>query len=230
MTADNKPDNKPAIKVTGDDTGKWKIELRNFPELHKALGRDVLNAFCRCFVHLDRLTSITSCTYASEQYHGRDSTAHGRDHMSMVWFAIGTLRELARAIQAARSALAKRQWLEPESEHWVTLRKIEDRWENDEFFRKKRDVAAFHIDKGVIDKGLNELVKHRVIDLEEGQGDKNVHSTLSLGTLALFNGLEMSLEKYGDFIVEVTNDEVVVREAIKTAFLHAAEAAGVSHV
>ena len=188
MTADN----KPAIEATVDDTGKWKIELRNFPELEKALGRDVVNAFCRCFVHSDRLTSIISCNYASEQSHGRDSTAYGRDFTSMIWFAIGTLRELARAIRDARAALAKRGWLEPESEHWAALRKIEDRWENDEFFRTKRNVAAFHVDKELIDKGLNELVKDHVINLAEGQGEKNVDSTLSLGALALFHGLEMS--------------------------------------
>ena len=176
MTADN----KPAIQLIEDDTVKWKIELRNFPELEKALGRDVVNAFCRCFVHSDRLTSIISCTYASEQYHGRDSTACGRDHMTMIWFTIGTLRELALSIRDARAALAKRGWLEPESEHWAVLRKLEERWENDEFFRTKRNVAAFHVDKELIDKGLNELVKDRVIDLAEGQGEKNIDSTLSL--------------------------------------------------
>ena len=155
MTADN----KPVIEATVDDTGKWKIELRNFPELEKALGRDVVNAFCPCFVHSDHLTSIVSCNYASEQSHGHDSTVYGRDFTSMIWFAIGTLRELARAIRDARAALAKRGWLELESDHWAALRKIEDRWENDEFFRTKRNVAAFHVDKELIDKGLNELVK-----------------------------------------------------------------------
>ena len=108
--------------------------------------------------------------------------------MTMVWFTIGTLRELALAIRAARTALAKRGWLEPKSEHWVTLRALEDRWENDEFFRTKRNVAAFHVDEEVIDKGLNELVKDQVIDLAEGQGQKNVDSTLSLGALALSSG------------------------------------------
>ena len=175
-------DNRPTIKLTGDDNGKWKIELSNFPELEKALGRDVVNAFCRCFVHSDRLTSMISCTHASEQHHGRDSTAFGRDLMSMVWFTIGTLRELALAIRAARAALAKRGWLERESEHWVTLRKLEDRWENDEFFRTKRDVAAFHVDKKVIDKGLNELVKDQVVDLAEGQGQRNGGITESCGS------------------------------------------------
>ena len=221
--------NKSAIKLIEDDTGKWKIELRNFPELENALGRDVVNAFCRCFVHSDRLTSTISCTFTSEQYHGRDSTAHGRDHMTMCWFTIGTLRELALAIRDARAALAKRGWLEPESDHWAVLRKIEDRWENNEFFRTKRNVAAFHVNRQLIDKGLNELVKDHVIVLAEGQGEKNVDSTLSLGVLALFNGLGMSLDEYGTFIAKVTDDNVAVANAIQTAFLRAAEAAGVLH-
>ena len=225
MTADN----EPTIKLTDDDSGNWKIELRNFPELEKALGRDIVNAFCRCFVHSDRLTSITSCSYASEQYHGRDSTAYGRDVMSWVWFAVGTLRELALAIRDARAALAKREWLEPESKHWTSLRKIEDRWENDDYFRTKRNVAAFHVNKELIDKGLSELVKDHVIDLAEGQGEKNVNSTLSLGTLALFSGLKMSLDEYGAFIANVTDDNVAVSKEIQTAFLRAAEAAGVLH-
>lgn len=223
MTADN----RPAIKLTDEHTGNWKIELRNFLELDKALGRDVVNTFCRCFVHSDRLTSITSCNYASEQYHGRDSTAHGRDHLTLLWFTIGTLRELALAIRDARAALAKHGWLEPESEHWAALRKIEDRWENDEFFRTKRNVAAFHIDKEVIDKGLNELVKHNVIDLAEGQGEKAIDSSFSLGILALFHGLGMSLDDYGTFVRKITGDHVAVRGAIDAAFLCAAEAAGV---
>ena len=222
MTADT-----PAIKLTGDATGKWKIELRNFPEIEKVLGREVLNAFCRCFVHSDRLTSTISCTYTSEHHHGHDSVAFGRDLTSMVWFTVGTLRELALAIRDARAALAKRGWLEPESEHWVTLCELEERWENQEFFRTMRNVAAFHVDPKVIDKGLNELVKYPVIDLAEGQGEKNVDSTLSLGALALFDGLEMSLDDYGAFIEIVSADHGVVAQAVQTAFAHAAEAAGV---
>ena len=220
---------KPAIKPRVDDTGKWKIELQNFPELVNALGRDVVNAFCRCFVHSDRLTSIISCEYTSEQYHGRDSTAYGRDLTSMIWFTIGTLRELALAIRDARAALAKRGWLEPKSEHWTALRKVEERWENDEFFRTKRNVAAFHVNKELIDKGLNELVKDRKVVLAEGQSEKNVDSTVSLGALALFHGLGMSLDDYGAFLTKVTDDHAVVAKAIQTAFLDAAEAAGVLH-
>lgn len=225
MTADT----TPAIKLTNDTTGKWKIELTNFPEIEKALGREVLNAFCRCFVHSDRLTSTISCTYASKQHYGRDSTAHKRDHMSMVWFTIGTLRELAHAIRAAHDALHERGWLEPESKHWATLRELQRRWGKDVVFRQMRDRVAFHVDREVINKGLNELVKNPVVELAEGQGEKNIDSTLSLGALALLIGLEMSLDDYGAFIKTVSADHVAVAEAVQTAFVRAAEAAGVRY-
>ena len=225
MTADT----TPAIKLTNDTTGKWKIELTNFPEIEKALGREVLNAFCRCFVHSDRLTSTISCTHASKQHYGRDSTAYKRDHMSMVWFTIGTLRELAHAIQAAHDALHERGWLEPDSKHWATLRELQRRWGKDVDFLKMRNRAAFHVDRKVINKGLNELVKNPVVELAEGQGEKNIDSTLSLGALALFIGLEMSLDDYGAFIKTVSADHVAVAEAVQTAFVRAAEAAGVRY-
>ena len=74
MTADT-----PTIKLTGDATGKWKIELRNFPDIEKALGREVLRVGACLFsvdvsfhfgmtltstisVHLSHLSSITSVT------------------------------------------------------------------------------------------------------------------------------------------------------------------------
>ena len=147
--------------------------------------------------------------------------------MSMVWFTIGTLRELAHAIRAAHDALHERGWLEPDSEHWVTLRELRRRWDKDALCQKMRNHAAFHVDQEVIDKGLNELVKDHVVELAEGQGEKNIDSTLSLGALALFNGLEISLDEYGAFVSRVSADHVAVATAVQTAFLRAAEAAGV---
>ena len=53
----------------------------------EALGRDVLNAFSRCSVHTDRLTSTVSCIYASQGLHGRDSVVFERDLNTMLWFS-----------------------------------------------------------------------------------------------------------------------------------------------
>lgn len=205
---------------------RWKIILRNFTDFEAALGRDVLRGFCRCFVQVDRLTSTISCIHASEELRGRDSVAFGRDLHSMVWFTIGTLREFAAAIRDLRSAMAKRGILDAESEPWIALRALEKRWEDDKFFRRMRDRAAFNVDPDVIDTGLDELLKHRDVDLCYGEGPKSVHASLTLGFEAMHNGLGLDLDGYGEFLERVTEDQGI-GHAIQEAFVLAARLAGI---
>jgi hypothetical protein len=216
----------PAVEL--EEAGeRWTITLRNFEDFEAALSRDVLRAFCRCFVQVDRLTSTISCIHGSEQLHGRDSVAFGRDLHAMVWFTIGTLREFAAAIRDLRSALAKRNILQADSAPWVALREVERRWEDDDFFRRMRDRAAFHVDREIIDRGLDELVKERDVDLCQGQGPKSSSSSLTLGLLAMHNGLGMDLEAYGAFLERVTDDHGI-GHAVQEAFVLAARAVGIA--
>ena len=189
-------------------------------------------AFCRCFVHADRLTSATTCTDVSEKLHGKDSIVFGRDLLAMVWFTIGTLRELGSALRDLRSALAQRKLLDSDSAPWVTLRELEARWDRDKFFRKMRNVAAFHIDKKIIDAGLTNMLKDSgVVPLAEGdEGKKNISSRMSVGTLALHAGLwpELKdLDAYGEIIRTISKDNAEVGLAIQTAFIQACEKAGI---
>ena len=217
----------PTFELVEQKDGGWEIGLRSPKDFDEVLGRDVLNAFCRCFVHADRLNSAISCRYTSEQHHGRDSMAYGRDVHTLLWFTIGTLRELAIAIRRLRSALKKRHLLDHESEPWVALRKLEERWEDNAFYRKMRDTVAFHVDEEVVNKGLDELSKEPYVALANGQGSKNVNSCLTLGFLALHNGLGMDLHRYGEFVDVVMADHSVAGRAIQESFVLAAEAAGV---
>jgi hypothetical protein len=210
-----------------EQAGKpWRIVLKNFDTLQAALGRDVLRAFCRCFVHADRLTSTISSIHASEQLHGRESVAFDRDLHTLVWFTIGTLRELALAIRELRAALARHRKFDPDSSTWQELRDVEKRWEDDESFRRMRDKAAFHVDPEVIDKGLDELVKHRDVDLARGDGRKSVDASLTLGLEAMHNGLGLTLEEYGKFLGTVSADHGVA-VTIQEAFVLACQSAGV---
>lgn len=202
----------------------WQLELRNLGRFDEVFGRRVLNAFCRCFVHADRLNSVISCIYASEQCHGIDSVAHARDHSTLLWFAVGTLRELAAAIQRLRSALARSGRLDPESDPWVTLRNLERRWENADYLRMRNQVA-FHVDEEVIERGLNQLVEDGSdVTLAEGHGPRYVDSRLTLGFLALHNGLDLEPDAVREFIDGVYEDQRAVCKAIQDAFVLAAEA------
>lgn len=215
-----------AIELVEEEGKPWKIVLRNFEQVETALGRDVLRGFCRCFIHADRLTSTISSIYASRELHGSESVAFGRDLHTLVWFTIGTLRELALAIRELRSALARQRKLDPESPPWVKLRDIEKRWEDDESFRRMRDKAAFHVDSDVIDKGLDELIKQRDVDLARGEGRKSVNASLTLGLEAMHNGLDMDLQQYGEFLEKVSADHGIA-ETIQEAFVLACQSAGV---
>lgn len=206
---------------------QWEIELRNPQDFDNRVGRDVLNAFCRCFVHVNRLNSMVSCMHTSQCHHGCDSVAYARDLETLAWFTVGTLRELAKAVRKLRSALAKRSLLDPESDPWLTLRKLEERWENDESYRKMRDVAAFHLDEKPVNRGLNALTKDPCVPLANGQGSKHVKSRLTLGFLALHNGLGLDLDGYRRFHEVVMADLAAVPQAIQNAFIDAAKAVGV---
>ena len=223
-------DVKPAFSLKETSSGRWKIELVNFQKFDEVLTRDVLNAFCRCFVHSDRLTSTTSCIAASAQLHGKDSIVFGRDLLTLVWFTVGTLRELALTLKALRSALKKRGLLDSGSAPWVTLSELEKRWKRNEFLRM-RNVAAFHIDKKIINDGLTKMIKDSVdVTLAEGDGEKNVSSQTPVGTLALHTGLWPSLDDlkgYGEFIRSVNKDHNEASEAIQKAFIQACEKAGI---
>ena len=202
--------------------GPWEFKLQNLGRFDRALGRRVLNAFCRCFVHVDRLNSLISCMYTSEKYHGGTSVAYTRDLSTLAWFTVGTLRELAGAIQHLRGALARSGRLDPESTPWVTLRDIERRWETDEY-RRMRNQVAFHVDEDVIERGLNELVEDEDdVTLGEGHGPKDIDGRLTLGYLALHNGLGLDLDGYRQFLQVVKEDHGTAGKAIQEAFVLAA--------
>ena len=222
-------DMKPAFRVVTEASGRWKIELVHFQKFEEMLTPDVLNAFCRCFIQSDRLLSATSCSDASEKLNGKDSVVFCRDLLTMVWFTVGTLRELAHALRDLRSALKKRGLLDAGSAPWVTLRELEKRWDRNKFYRDVRNHAAFHIDKKIIDDGLTEMLKDSVVvPLAEGDGMKNNRSQMHVGTLALHAGLwGSSLDDYGEFISIVGNDQYRAGEAIQLAFSQACEKAGI---
>ena len=220
---------EPALKLIKQEDRRWEIELQDLKAFDDVMSRDVLNAFCRCFVHADRLNSTINCMHTSEQHHGGESVAYVRDLNALVWFTVGTLRELARAIRCLRSALAKQKLLDPKSDPWIRLSDLEKRWEDNEFYRKKRDFGAFHVDRKIIDKGLNELVDEETVTLAEGQGDKLVDSRLVLGFLALHNGLDMGLDQHRQFLEVVKADHVVANRAIQSAFILASEAKGIPY-
>lgn len=206
---------------------RWKIEIQNFDQFTRALGGDVLAAFCRCFVHADRLTSLISCAYLSQERYGQESVPFSRNLHTTVWFTIGTLRELSMAIGDVRAALAKRGRFDREHESWVRLREFERRWAADELAARLRNKAAFHVDVEVIMNGLAAIgAANRDTVLSRGEGRKAERSSLTLGLESMFNGLGIDIAAYGNFLGRVADDQGI-GSVVQEAFMHAVEQVGI---
>jgi len=144
----------------------------------------------------------------------------------MVWFVVGTLRELALSIRDLRSALAKRGRLDITSAPWVVLRGVESRWEDDPLFRNMRNVVAFHVDRDLTEKGLEALTKQERVELVQGDGRPQRHTFLKLGLEALFMGSDMDIAALERLMSHVGDDQGV-GGAIEEAFILALRAVGV---
>lgn len=220
---------KLSVKLVKDQVSDhWTIEVNGFAEFREKLGTDVLNAFARCFLHVDRLNSLTGFAFFTHKEYGETSPAYSRDLQTVVWFAVGTLRELAVAIRDLKAALAKRDALDPKSAPWVRLQELEKRWEGDAFFRKMRDWYAFHVDQDLTEKGLVELDNEKTVVVIEGEGSQDRRAWLKLGLEALIRGGDKDEDDFGRFISAVAQDQGV-SGTIQEAFLLALEAQGIPY-
>lgn len=219
---------KPFVALINEvGTNHWKIELHDLKAIRDKLGADAFKAFCCCFVHADRLTSLISFDYASMKQYGEASLIYSRNLQTVFWFAVGTLRELARAIRALRSALAKSGMLDPKSEPWRALGAAEARWEGNPFYRDIRNKVAFHVDPEVINKGLIAMEAEGKAILCEAEGTELDQLSMCLGPEALFNGLGKSRADFVQFIKTVSEDHGI-SSTIQEAFILALETSGIS--
>ena len=214
------------VLVHSGDGERWTIEIRGFAQVLYRVGDDAINAFCRCFVHADRLTSLIGFAHFSEREYGQSAPAFHRDLQTMVWFVVGTLRELAIAVRDLRSALAKRKLLTIDSDPWQVLAAIEKRWEDDPVYREMRNKVAFHVDEELTQKGLRALAEKDLAVLVQGDGRKQRHSFLSLGLDAVFMGSNFETKDFEIFMENVGNDQGVA-QAIQGAFLDVLKSAGI---
>lgn len=203
------------ITLVGDRNARWRVETKNLPRLRHTVGDDVFDTFARCFVHADRLTSLAQFG----RWNGRDGVnevSAKRNFLTCLWFSVGTLRELAKALRNLRTVLAKRGLLDADVPSLQQLRELESRWEDEAFFRKARDFGAFHVDAEVICRGVERLSRRPVsVPLVEGHG---VHVSRSIGADALVAGMGLSSADLKRFL-DASYRDVQIYEALDRVFL-----------
>lgn len=177
------------LQIVGEMASRWQLETLDLSVLRRQMGDDLLRAFVRCFVHADRLTSLAHFGRLNGDAEVPE-IASKRNYLTAFWFTVGTFRELAIALRQLRSVLAKRGWLGADMGPLHRLREVEDRWENDPFYRAVRNTQAFHVDDEIIAKGLDILcTRNQPVTIVEGGGTSDYNSSATLGAHALLLGL-----------------------------------------
>jgi hypothetical protein len=210
-----------------DDAG-WRLEASDLSSLAGAIGTDLFKAFCRCFVHCNRLVSLAQLVLLNAEHVRLDSIPGGRNARTIVWLAAGTLRELSLSLQILRSELRKRQWLDLDVAALETCRALEVRWQEDDQHRQLRDQVAFHVDADVVARGIDALLaRGGTAALAEGGGPLDQETSFTIADEAVILGAGDDVEATLASLRDVHADQRV-HLAVQTLFVAAVERGGVA--
>ena len=123
----------------------WRIELARLPSCRQALGPDLLNAVCHCFVQAARLTALCQLSFLSRMNRGRLSSA--RHTHTLLWFTTGTLRELLAAADNLRTTLDRRGLIERNGVIDRGLCAVVTQWELDPVFMAAGEASGIPMEK-----------------------------------------------------------------------------------
>jgi hypothetical protein len=183
-------DSEAVLTLLGTFASRWRLQTDDLRAVRTALGQEIFDAFCRSFVQSDRLTSLAQLQLLNKEALPLESVASGRNTLTVLWLTVAKLREMAIVLRDLRSALAKRGWLDSDSEPVRRLRDFESRWEENALYRALRNTGAFHVDLPVIRAGVENLLSRPgPVQLAEGTGGTDHEMSLSIGSEALLLGL-----------------------------------------
>lgn len=184
------PAPSPVLHIRQD--GSWTLKTDNLQKLRRTLGDGVLNGFIRAFIHAERLDALVSLERLNLKHLQADQGQLRRNHLVFLFFLVGTMKELATCLDALRSALATNGLLDPKE--WTRLLGSWDQdWRTDPAVTAVRNRAAFHVDRTLIDAGLDTFSPNKPAEIFRG-GDRSLtpDGAFPLGDTALISGLGLT--------------------------------------
>lgn len=208
--------------------GPWEIEITDRKLLVSSLGEPLVVAFCRCFVHADRLTALSSFGGLSANAHGENSVAHDRNRQTMFWFVTGTFLEFQPAINGLTGELRRAGLLTPRLRGWGALKELQG-WSRGALLRRLRNNAAFHVDEPAIRAGVIGLAagRERWI-LARGDDRRMLTAQIPFGMEALLKGLSITRADMHNLIRGAAKRQRRVPGALQGMFLAALRRKGLT--
>jgi hypothetical protein len=145
-----------------------------------------------------------------------------RSKVTMLWFEVGTIRELCHAIGDLRLVLRRRGWLDAPG--FTTLNDLDRRWRGK--LSGLRNRAAFHVDRDVLAVGLSRIPDGPLV---LAHGDDLQDGWLAFGDAVLMQGVHESQEKADELAHTVIADRGTVHVALMQIFANSIRRAGLTY-
>jgi hypothetical protein len=95
------------LRVTDDGRGTKVFTIPDLQAFRSRLGKEVTEAFCRCFVHCERLSALGDWIRMLAKHEDPEYVTTSRDLWTVLWFAVGTLKELGIELDKLKGKLRK---------------------------------------------------------------------------------------------------------------------------
>jgi hypothetical protein len=132
---------------------EWELRTSDLAAFRRKLGSGVLEAFCACYIHADRLNSLITMFHVSLEKFGRETVFSKRNYMAFYAFVVGALKELSLDLVKLRVALKEAGLLDEEA--WKAGLQQWQVWGNREDMSDVRNKMAFHVNPDWIRGGVD---------------------------------------------------------------------------
>lgn len=215
------------ILFQGARRGAWYLHLNNPGDIAQRIGSNLLAAFMRCFVAVDRTASLTHLVSLSEQHGGpEDGHARNRNRWFLLLLMAGTMYEFGEALQglAAQKVISKMG----NRAKWDALDDIRRRWNKDPTASQIRNQLSHHLgDPMTYGKGLQVQLATRRLQLYCSDGPEFWKGSYTGAWSSVTRGLDLELGDYLQFFSQMGADFVEVHEALVAVFVDVLRTAGV---
>lgn len=216
----------PALRLLGSRSGSWETRLENPKAIAAALGPNVLAAFYKCFVALDRIQAIEHLILITNEHSrteaGADDVVHHnrspsveRDFHFLMLMIAGTMYELGNALQQLVSTKVV-MGLKDRSA-WEPLGAMSKRWQRDPMASKMRNGFAHHL--GELDAYARGIANSRdTVVLETGRTLRQGESRFVAPLDALLFGEAIEDERLEPFLERMSADHRALADHLHRFF------------
>lgn len=213
------------LTINGD--GTQRVTIPDVKAFRARLQKDVTEAFVRCFVHKERLSALADWIRLLNKHEDPQSVTVVRDGWTVLWFAVGTLKEFGIELDKLKGHL-RRARLFDDVPDWGILKDVSRTWVHDPKYNKLRDVCSFHTNSEVIAKGLQQLSELRgPATLGDLQADGRGFTRIGTNCQLLGIGWEITEDAFKPLYELASEHTVKAPLDLHKVFAHVLNAVGI---